>query len=266
MQFLVAILTLTTILFSSTPVLAQSWRAELKNFSGCAFEKVPNMQPKSMQLVADPADPENPNDVLAFTVVPKKCIGGDCDQQSVRSAVKQCQEGNQPREIWYGWELFLPVDFPHDGQQIRGFQQFVSWKDQDQCGIAAIGSDAYLGGKFLNWIMHVPTGKKAGPFGGDCQKTTDIPLGRVSGFLGKWTKFELFAIWSEGLDGHFELYVNGAKMVDYSGQTCTNCSNRNQAAFGNYLCCTPDSKKVLPSTAYFRSISSAKTRENLIWE
>jgi hypothetical protein len=259
MQFLVAILALVTIFFTSTPVAAQSWRTEFKNFGGCAFERVPNMQPKSMQLVADPVDPKNPNKVLAFSVVPKECIGDDCSSQSARSAVKQCQEGNHPREIWYGWEMFLPQDFPHDGQQIRGFQQFAEWKDQDQCGIASTAIDSNLGGKFLNWVLQMPKGK-------DCLKTRDFPLGLVSTFLGKWTKFELFAIWSEDLDGRFELYVDGVKMVDFTGQTCTNCSNRNQALFGNYLCCTPDSKKVLPSTVYYRSISSAKTREQIIWE
>lgn len=254
------------ILVSTTPSQAENWRSKFDNFTGCAFEKVPNMQPKSMQLVVDPADPESTKKVLAFSVVPRKCIGGDCDQQSVRSAVKQCQVGNHPKEIWYGWEMFLPSDFPRNGQQIRGFQQFAEWKDQDQCGIASTAINAFAGGKVLSWIMHVPTGQKPGQFGGDCQQTREFVLAKVSSIVGKWLKFELYAVWSEGNDGRFEMFVDGVRRVNYSGPTCVNCHKRNQALFGNYLCCTPDSKKVLPSTVYFRSISSAKTREKLIWE
>ena len=253
-------------LFAASASQAESWSNEFKNFTGCRFEPVLDMQPNSMQLVADPANPDNPNTVLAFSVTPKKCIGNDCNHQSVRSALAQCREGNHPKELWYGWEMFLPKDFPHDGQQIRGFQQFAEWKDQDQCGIASTAVDAYTGSDFLEWVLHVPTGKKPGQFGGDCQQVKNFPLARVSSILGKWVKFELYAVWSKGSDGRFELYVDGAKRVNYSGPTCVNCDQRNGAIFGNYLCCTPDSKAVLPSTVYYRSISSAPKREELIWD
>ncbi len=257
---------IAVLLTSVMPSHAENWQAKFRNFTGCSFERVPNMEPKSMALVPDPADAARPNTVLAFTVTPRKCIGSDCDQQSVRSAVKQCQEGNHPKEQWYGWEMYLPTDFPHSGQQVRGFQQFAEWKDQDQCGIAATAIDSYMGGEFLTWVMHVPTGKKPGRFGGDCQQTKNFALARVSSLVGKWVKFELHAVWSKGSDGKFELFVDGAQRVNHSGPTCVNCDRRNQALFGNYLCCTPDSRSVLPSTVYFRSISSAKTRQELVWE
>jgi hypothetical protein len=258
--------TILVFLTAAAPSHAESWSSKFKNFTGCSFEQVPNMQPDSMKLVADPANPSSANTVLSFTVTPQKCIDSDCEQQSARSAVKQCQEGNQPKEIWYGWEMYLPANFPHNGQQIRGFQQLVEWKDQNECGTASTAIDAYLGGEFLTWIMQVPTGKKQEQFGGSCDQIKNFALARVDAIVGKWIKFELYAVWSKGSDGRFELYVDGVKRVNYSGPTCVNCDRRNQAAFGNYICCTPNSEKLLPSTVYYRSISSAKRREELIWE
>lgn len=265
MRMLVVVLAIIVTATTFAPSVAHAWRSEFRNFDGC-FEKVPNLQPKSIKLVHDPTDPANPNEVISFTVVPKKCIGPDCDQQSARSAVKQCEGTKQPKEIWYGWEMFLPVDFPHNGEQIRGFQQFVQWKDQPQCRLVGLAIDANLGGTTLDWGMEKPTGVKPGQYGGDCQQIMKYQIAKVSNLLGKWQKFELFARWSEGDDGRFVLYLNGEVKVDYRGITCFNCGSRNAAAFGNYICCTPDSKRLLPSTVYYRSISSAKRREDLIWE
>jgi hypothetical protein len=244
---------------------ALAWPNKLPGFDGYRFYKSDRNQSGGFTMVPDPLDPNNPNDVYKFSIVPKRCTPDDCKQQSVRSTVQQGPDANQPKEIWYGWDIYFPADFPKAGTQGRGFQIFNEWKDKD-CKLVGLSVNHNRGGRDLLWEMEAPTGQPELQFGGDCVPILEISLGRMSNIVGSWHRFEFFARWSEGEDGRYVVYMDGEKKVDYSGITCFYCSKSNYYLFGNYLCCTESAKTIQPSTVYYRNLSRAARREDLVWQ
>lgn len=241
-------------------------------FGSATFSLADRSQRGGFRMVEDPIDPANRSRVYSFTISPAKCRGADCAQQSVRSALVQSPDAVQPKEAWYGWEIYFPRDFPFATRQSRGFQQFNEWKDQPQCGLASIALDntywvAGLRDTSLSWVMKRPTGKPAGRTGEDCETYFKTGIAEMSDIVGSWRRFELFARWSRKDDGRFLLYLDGKLVLDYKGKTCfSDCSRMNYHIFGNYLCCTPDTKAVANATVYYRFISRARSRDRLIWK
>lgn len=233
-----------------------------------AFFLSPNSQKGGFSFVKDPVDASNKKKVLKFTVKPARCIGADCSPQSVRSSINQYPSAVQPLEGWYGWEMLFPQDFPAGYDQSTGFQQFNEFKDQLQCGLASLAINLMSRDSYLIWRMHRPTGKQyQSQKGEDCKPTYEKYVVSLNEIKGSWHRFELYAKWTRKNDGIFDLYLDGKRVVEYRGPTCfADCTKMNYYAVGNYLCCTPNTKKIAEATVYYRYISRAKSRDKLQWQ
>ncbi|QIG47455.1 hypothetical protein G5V57_06750 [Nordella sp. HKS 07] len=245
--------------------------AAQKKFKVTGFDKpflVSNRnQPGGFTMDRDPVDAINKKKVYRFEIVPRKCVSDDCEQQSARASVQQVPEGTlQPKEAWYGWDMYLPTEFPFSTAQTRGHEIFTEFKDQHQCQLVALITNPNRNDDFLSWSMEKPTGQKMTQFGGDCEVVFERPVIRIREVLGGWHRYELFARWSKKNDGKFQLYLDGTEVVNYNGITCWSCDKMNYFLFGNYLCCTPNTQKIARSTVFYRFVSRARTRDGLVWE
>lgn len=261
--FRLSALALALTIFFIEPALA--WPRTLHGFNGYQFFEVDRNQRGGFTMVPDPIDPNNTKKVYKFSIRPEKCVGKECHQQSVRSSIQQGPDAKQPKTAWYGWDMYFPPDFPNDGVQRLGLQQFNEWKDQNQCGLVSLAVDPNQGGRDLLWVMQKPTGKPETQFGGDCVPVMRISIAKISDLVGSWHRFEVFAHWTTEGDGQFKVYIDGKQKVDYTGVTCFNCDKMNYFSFGNYLCCTESSEKIQPSTVYYRFLSRSKSRQELKW-
>lgn len=251
--------------FGSLAGPALAWEKTLPGFNGYRFIATGTNQEGGIQMVPDPIDPSNPSDVYRFSIAPGPCVGSDCDHQSARATVQQSTDAKQPKEVWYGWDIYFPPDFPINGKQTNGKWLFNEWKDQS-CNLASLSLDANLGGRDLIWEMSVLSGKAADGKGNDCKAVMREPLAKMSTLVGSWHRFEIFARWTKNGDGRFIIYLDGEVKLDYTGVTCSNCDRMNYYLFGNYLCCTESTEKIQPSTVYYRYLSRAKKREDLQWQ
>lgn len=259
----IVFLTLAASLLYSLP--AAAWQRTIPGFGGSQFFLSSTNQRGGFTMAPDPLDAANPKEVYRFSIQPGPCTGFDCQQQSVRSTIQQGEDARQPKEVWYGWDIYFPADFPRDGQQATGKQIFNEWKDRN-CKLVGLTVIPNIGGKDLLWEMSGPTGKSKNKAGEECQGLARFPIGPMSKIVGRWHRFEFFARWSKGDDGRYVVYMDGKKLVDYTGATCTNCDQKNQHLFGNYLCCTENTETIKPSTVYYRFVSRAKKREDLQWQ
>lgn len=223
-------------------------------------------QPGGFSIVKDPLDTSNSKEVFNFSIGPGPCVREDCEQQSARGSVQQVPQAVQPKEVWYGWDMYFPADFPYGAMQIKGHEIFAEFKDQDQCQLVALTTNPNQYDEYLSWSMEKPTGRKMTATGGDCEDLFEKRIAKFKDIVGTWHRFELFVRWSTKADGKFLMYMDGKQVVDYDGLTCFNCYKKNQMYFGNYLCCTPGTKDVKPSTVYYRHVNSAKSREALVWK
>ncbi|PDT31134.1 hypothetical protein CO660_03595 [Rhizobium sp. L9] len=223
-------------------------------------------QPGGFAMVKDPLDQYNAAKVFKFSINPGPCVQDDCEQQSARATVQQGRKAKQPKEAWYGWDMYFVPDFPIGSKQVRGHQIFVEFKDQDQCQLVALTTNPHSNDQFLSWSMEKPSGKQMTQFGGDCINLFDMRVASIRELAGAWHRFELFVRWTREGDGRFLMFLDGKQVVDYHGVTCFSCDKLNYFLFGNYLCCTTGTKLVVPATVYYRYVSMAKSREALVWK
>lgn len=264
MKRFIAALAISLATLNSLSLPALAWKKTLPGFNGYRFSETGTNQEGGVQMVPDPIDPGNADDVYRFSIKPGPCVGSDCDHQSARATVQQRPDAKQPHEVWYGWDIYFPPDFPINGKQSSGKWLFNEWKDQS-CNLASLSLDANLGGSELIWEMSKLSGKAADGKGNDCMAVMRAPLGKMSKLLGSWHRFEVYARWTKSDDGRFIIYMDGEVKLDYSGVTCSNCDRMNFYLFGNYLCCTESTTSIQPSTVYYRYLSRAKRREDLQW-
>lgn len=258
------LLFIAVLLFATSSAAVARNELTINGFGQDRFFLADNSQPKGFAMVKDPIDLTNKENVYRFKVRPARCIGSDCQQQSARSSLQQRHNVKQPKEAWYGWEIYFPKEFPIGDSLVSGIEIFNEWKDQDQCVLVSLA--IFRGERRLSWHMEEPTGGKATQNGGDCRLVFDQTIGFMSDLTGSWHRFELSARWSGGADGRFMLYLDGKLNSEYSGRTCNENCAKNYHLFGNYLCCTPDTKSIAETTVYYRHISRAEAREGLNWE
>ena len=98
----------------------------------------------------------------------------------------------------------------------------------------------------------------------------EINIGNPKKMLGKWTRFEYFVNWTTENDGKFVIFNNGKKVMDYAGPTCSSkklCLSKNNHYYGLYSLNNKDRgglKSVEPATIYYRNVSRADKKEELI--
>lgn len=182
----------------------------------------------------------------------------DCKYNSSRSTrVEKAQsKARQPKEAWYGWWVYFPRDFPYGRAQTRGHYEFAYWHNRfcPHLSFASFsGSDTAL---------YLETNERVGGY--DCRPTLKQKIVPFSELVGRWTRFEVHVVWSEGNDGFAEVYVNGELRTRHKGRTLTkNAGGANYFVHGIYLCCTQDVRSIRAASIVFGDVSRAATRSGL---
>lgn len=228
-----------------------------------------NNQPKSYKYISDPTGSAFSKKVHRFRIGPgcnTQTTGdegyNDCMQQSVRSQITEQVERNgkftvQPKQRWYGWDMYIPADFPlAPALGSGGYYTFVEWHN-GQCPHISLRNSAEYGTQ-----LYLETARVIGQW--DCAPEKRIPIIDLKQLVNGWHRFEAFADWQRGPAGKFVLYVDGQEVLNYQGDTLTEGQEaKNYFMFGVYLCCTTDAQKVRPGELYFANVWRGKTREDL---
>ncbi len=182
----------------------------------------------------------------------------DCKYKSARSSryEKGGSKAEQPKEAWYGWWVYFPADFPYGNRQTRGHYEFAYWHNRF-CPHLTFASDAGTGSD-----LYLQTNARLGGY--DCKPTLKQKVASFSELVGRWTRFEVRVIWSEGNDGLADVYINGKLRTRHRGRTLTrNAGPSNYFVHGVYLCCTRDVASIRQATVVFGDVSRARRREDL---
>lgn len=182
----------------------------------------------------------------------------DCKYRSSRSSrvEKGGSKNTQPEEAWYGWWVYFPADFPIGRRQTRGHYEFAYWHNR-YCPHLTFASDAGTGND-----LYLQTNARIGGY--DCKPTLKKKVASFSELLGKWTRFEVRVIWSEGNDGLAEVYLNGKLRARHSGRTLTmDVGRSNYFVYGVYLCCTQNVAAIKNATVVFGDVRRAASRDDL---
>lgn len=138
-----------------------------------------------------------------FTAYPENPTQGwdDCTLDRERSEIRE--EWNPPldKSVWYAFSLYIPEDY----EPMYPKQMFFQW----HAGPAPAIYYHLNENKF-----HVDILGEVG------YTTTQYTFGRDILTLGEWHDFEVNIVWSgDGQSGRMILYVDGVKLIDYSGVT-----------------------------------------------
>ena len=220
------------------------------------FKEEPLNKKGSHRRIADPTGEAPSPKVDSFSIVPGKCKGRDCSSNSVRSQVfEPAPFQKQPKEAWYGWNMYFPANFPIGPEQAAtGLYSFAYWHNAD-CPHLGIVSDTGFGTKLRLQTM---TGSD------ECAPDTMIQIGDLKELRGKWLRFQVHTKWSTGDDGMTEVYLNGDQVASFKGRTLSvENPKRNFFKYGVYLCCTKGVELVTPATVLYTGVARSDTREGL---
>ena len=209
--------------------------------------------------------------VEQFSIAPG-CIGrveykeergaySDCDFFSVRSEViEDVWEAKpyglgQPKSAWYGWEVYLPSNFPSANHQQNGKYLLGQWHNGQCPHLSVVNrkeSDS-VGFEFL---------RTRGNY--ECQRAKFVKLTSLSKMRGRWTKFEFFVNWDEG-QGEVIAYVDGENKGQFRGRTLVEgLESKNSFRYGLYLCCTDNIDLIEPTFVRYANVSRSDTRDGLL--
>ena len=238
-----------------------------KNFGSFnGFDEKDINQPSGYSFINNPT--ENPafKKVHSFSVEPgcKSNVtyddgkSSECKYESVRA---ELSEGGlnwpdlQPDEAWYGWDIYIPKDFPTARQQGSGKYILGQWHNGQCPHISYINQPE-------NDNLYLQTMTSLGNY--ECENRSKTEIISFTELKGKWTRFETFVKWSSGEDGEVKIYVDGQLKIDKKGSNLTvGFENNNHFDFGVYLCCTNDIDSIKPTTVLYANISRASRRNNL---
>ncbi len=259
--------------FAMTVLLApvvHSALAEDNGFDPLKFEEL--NAPNSAKIVPDPTGSAPTADVYSFRIPSGYCNphrydpsspDNDCDQQSVRSqvwenvfATKKNANG-QPKQSWYGFSVYFPVNFPYGPQQTKGLLSLFYFHNR-QCAHVALQTQAGV-----DDAIYVAMSNAAGNH--QCTPGPQLKVAEFKDLLGKWTRFELFIKWSNDKTGQVKVYVDGKFAAEFDGPTFTlGFENVNYTKFGLYLCCTENVAQVKEASVFYAAVKRADTREGLL--
>jgi hypothetical protein len=227
--------------------------------------------PKSVRKMRDPTGSAPAPTVYAFTIPagycnPKKYDASqpdsDCTWKSTRSQYRENvfatkKNGNaQPREGWYGWQVYFPADFPYGAHQTKGHYEFAYWHNH-QCPHLTFSNSAGQ-----DSILYLETNKALGNY--ECEPGARLPVADFKNLVGKWSKFEVYVKWANDASGKAIVYLDGKQAQTYTGPTLVaGFEKTNYFKFGIYLCCTDDVKRIKEASVYYSNVRRAATREGL---
>ena len=204
--------------------------------------------------------------VEQFSIEPG-CVGkfdgnySDCTYGSVRSelvedvwAAKTYGLG-QPSSAWYGWDIYLPSDFPSATKQQNGQNMFGQWHNGHCPHLSVVNQrdTNAVGFQLLRSLGNY-----------ECEMTKFFRLTSLNQMRGRWTRFEFFVRWEER-QGEIIAFVNGVQKARYEGRTLVEgLESKNSFRYGLYLCCTDNINRIQPTFVRYANVSRAETREGLL--
>jgi hypothetical protein len=170
------------------------------------FKRSLNTTDYGYQQVADPTGSAPVDIVERFEVRPGDCFGNDewsdCEKDRERSELSERGVSTVGSTYWYGWDIYLPADYPNIYPTKTALGQFhqenglaPSWMFQN--GEGGYHLDGQVGGKTRYYYTLI----------------TDEDL------RGKWHRIELQVKWARDTTGFFRVWVDGDQKVNFSGAT-----------------------------------------------
>jgi hypothetical protein len=221
-----------------------------------------NVQSLSLAKNIEQLQSENGEAITQFNIEPGCTTEIDCVQNSVRAELvedvytRKIYGRGQPEKAWYGWEIYLPADFPNSTQQGNGMYLLGQWHNAACPNLSVVNrvDENSVGFYLQRWLG-----------GYDCEDAAFVPLVSLSQMRGNWTRFEFEIFWDDD-EGFVNAYVNGVLRGSYTGRTLVAGfeDKLNNFRYGIYLCCTADSTKVIPTYARYRRVSRSFSRDELL--
>ena len=204
--------------------------------------------------------------VEQFSIEPG-CVGkldgdySDCTYGSVRSELVEdvwtakTYGLGQPSSAWYGWDIYLPSDFPSATTQQNGQNMFGQWHN-GQCPHLSVVNQRDTNAVGFQLL------RSLGNY--ECKMTSFFNLTSLTQMRGRWTRFEFFVRWDEQ-QGEIIAFVNGIQRARYEGRTLVEgLESKNSFRYGLYLCCTDNINLIQPTFVRYANVSRAETREGLL--
>jgi hypothetical protein len=251
---------------ASMPVSNQSVFQSKNYGSFKGFEEKDINQPDGYAFIQNPTESSLFKKVHSFSIEPgcKSNVtyhdgnASDCKYGSVRAELSE--DGRnwpdlQPDQAWYGWDIYIPKDFPTARQQGSGKYLLGQWHNGQCPHISFINQPS-------NDNLYLQTMTALGNY--ECRNRSKTKIVSFSELKGKWTRFETFVKWSSNEDGEVKIYVDGQLKVDRKGPNLTvGFENNNHFDFGVYLCCTNNINRIKRTTVLYANVSRASQRERL---
>lgn len=272
-QFLAIVATLLLTMIGLTSQLSAQNKFEHGDFSRFVFPE--NNKSKSYNVEKNPDGTDE--FVESFYIDGTKCRGDDCNHGSVRSQLKtniwddsRPRSISSPQEAWYSFEIYLPEDFPYGLDQVRGGYILNEFKESNECASFYFAHFNGYNDNNLYLTLGEYTGGEDTRFPGapdECIAYYQEPVARMSALKGRWTRFEYFVRWSEAKDGYIRVFRDGEHVFARKGRNCRKieqCLERNIFYYGIYKPNNKPLSDVRPAKVFFRNVSMAQKREELL--
>lgn len=191
--------------------------------------------------------------VERFEVRPGDCaretLFNDCAEDRERSEVAQVPRDRirVGTEAWYGWNLYLPEDFPNVFPTKTVLGQFHQTRSHP-----------------LFMFLHTEAGLVLDDQLDRTKRNLLIPENRLR---GRWHQIVIFARWRKDAGGLFRVFVDDELKSEHRGATVT--ADEVYLKYGVYRAFVSryrtahDTDTVPAQVAYFASVASASAREGL---
>jgi hypothetical protein len=182
-----------------------------------------------------------------YELRPGDCFGDDCNRQPSFERAESAQDGQQQYEgdeYWYGWSFFVPADIPG---LASGFTHFGQFQQHSLYNPIWMFTKVYAGDFVMRYNATAPGGAKF-----------TFPLMSDSEFRGRWHDIVVHAKWALDTSGFTRVWVNGTKMVDYSGPTRTAGNTDVYFKYGIYRAASP-----VTTVIYYDELRRGKTRQEV---
>ena len=255
---------------------SQSPNVRLNHGDFSPFKETLNNKTNSHSFVSNPDGSEET--VESFYIDGTACRGEDCKYGSVRSSVStniwddvRPRSITSPKQAWYSFEIFFPEGTPTYRVENPNTIVLVEFKEENECASFAFAKNNNgTSNSEFNFFLAEYTEQKDARFvgaPGECLSYFETEVANISDMIGKWVRFEYFVKWSENEDGYLVVHQDGRKILERSGRTCSSnrqCLTRNIHYYGLYQPNNEDMSKIDSLTAYYRNVSMAQKRENLV--
>lgn len=172
------------------------------------FERSLNTSLYGYQVVADPEGEFLEHPVERFEVRSGDCSSNngwsDCDNDRERSEIRELlTRENEGTSVWYGWNLYVPPDWPTVFPTKTVLGQFHQNRSHPVWMFLHLEGGLYLDDQSLGF------------------SSRRVPLIKKNKFSGQWHRIEVHAKWSRDESGFFRVFIEGENVFDHQGTTMT---------------------------------------------